>query len=190
MEDYSQYDLTESDDYLIVNSTCLRNKLGFTSTGQLNAAEAEITKLTMAELFINPVEATFNLKHLQGIHFRLFQDVYEWAGQIRTVEIAKGQAFFLPYRLIESESATVFSQLHAEKLLQGLNKNDFGYRLLPATSVKQCVFLQMVQQAIVKTCCPARGTNRTSQPHHTDSHYPRSRKPRIVDNSCGSHTPY
>ena len=128
MEDYSQYDLTESDDYLIVNSTCLRNKLGFTSTGQLNAAEAEITKLTMAELFINPVEAIFNLKHLQGIHFRLFQDVYEWAGQIRTVEIAKGQAFFLPYRLIESESATVFSQLHAEKLLQGLNKNDFGYR--------------------------------------------------------------
>lgn len=128
MEDYSQYDLTESDDYLIVNSTCLRNKLGFTSTGQLNAAEAEITKLTMAELFINPVEATFNLKHLQEIHFRLFQDVYEWAGQIRTVEIAKGQAFFLPYRLIESESATVFSQLHAEKLLQGLNKNDFGYR--------------------------------------------------------------
>ena len=128
MEDYSQYDLTESDDYLIVNSTCLRNKLGFTSTGELNAAEAEITKLTMAELFINPVEATFNLKHLQEIHFRLFQDVYEWAGQIRTVEIAKGQAFFLPYRLIESESATVFSQLHAEKLLQGLNKNDFGYR--------------------------------------------------------------
>ena len=128
MEDYSQYDLTESDDYLIVNSTCLRNKLGFTSTGQLNAAEAEITKLTMAELFINPVEATFNLKHLQEIHFCLFQDAYEWAGQIRTVEIAKGQAFFLPYRLIESESATVFSQLHAEKLLQGLNKNDFGYR--------------------------------------------------------------
>lgn len=128
MEDYSQYDLTESDDYLIVNSTCLRNKLGFTSTGQLNAAEAEITKLTMAELFINPVEATFNLKHLQGIHFRLFQDVYEWAGQIRTVEIAKGQTFFLPYRLIESESVSVFAQLHAEKLLQGLNKNDFGCR--------------------------------------------------------------
>ena len=60
MEDYSQYDLTESDDYLIVNSTCLRNKLGFTSTGQLNAAEAEITKLTMAESCVNPAAAALH----------------------------------------------------------------------------------------------------------------------------------
>lgn len=92
MEDYSQYDLTEDDAYLIVGSTCLKNKLGFTSTGELNAAEAEITKLTMAELFIDPVDASFDLKHLQEIHFRLFQDVYEWAGQIRAVEMAKGQS--------------------------------------------------------------------------------------------------
>ena len=128
MEDYSQYDLTEDDTYLILESTCLKNKLGFTSTGELNTAEAEITKLTMAELFISPVESTFNLKHLQEIHFRLFQDVYEWAGQIRTVEIAKGQNFFLPYRLIESEAAALFAQLHAEDLLKGLDKNEFGYR--------------------------------------------------------------
>ena len=128
MEDYSQYDLTEDDAYLITGSTCLKNKLGFFSTGELNAAEAEITKLTMAELFSHPVQGAFDLKHLQEIHYRLFQDVYEWAGQIRTVEIAKGQTFFLPYRFIESESASVFAQLHAEKLLQGLNKNDFGYR--------------------------------------------------------------
>lgn len=128
MEDYSQYDLTEDDAYLIAGSTCLKNKLGFTSTGELNAAEAEITKLTMAELFIDPVDASFDLKHLQEIHFRLFQDVYEWAGQIRAVEIAKGQSFFLPYRLIQSEAAKLFAQLRAESLLKGLNKNDFGNR--------------------------------------------------------------
>lgn len=128
MEDYSQYDLTEDDTYLILESTCLKNKLGFTSTGELNTAEAEITKLTMAEFFISPVESTFNLKHLQEIHFRLFQDVYEWAGQIRTVEIAKGQNFFLPYRLIESEADALFARLHAEDLLKGLDKNEFGYR--------------------------------------------------------------
>lgn len=128
MNNYSQYDLTEDDAYLITGSTCLKNKLGFVATGELNAAEAEITKLTMAELFSHPVQGTFDLKHLQEIHFRLFQDVYEWAGQIRTVEIAKSQTFFLPYRLIDSESANVFTQLHTEQLLQGLNKNDFGNR--------------------------------------------------------------
>lgn len=128
MDDYSQYDLTEEDSYLIENSTCLKNKLGFVSTGELNTAEAALTKLTMADLFVNPVDATFTLQHLQEIHYRLFQDVYEWAGQIRTVEIAKGHNFFLPYRLIPSEAERLFDQLHAEKLLQGLNQDEFGVR--------------------------------------------------------------
>lgn len=128
MEDYSQYDLTEDDAYIITGSTCLKNKLGFVATGELNAAEAEITKLTMVELFSRPAFESFDLHHLQAIHQRLFDDIYEWAGKIRTVEIAKGHSFFLPYRLIESESAKVFVQLQNERLLQGLSPNEFGQR--------------------------------------------------------------
>lgn len=75
MEDYSQYDLTEDDAYVITGSRCLKNKLGFVTTGELNAAEAEITKLTIAELFSNPVLDNFDLHLLQAIHQRLFGDV-------------------------------------------------------------------------------------------------------------------
>jgi cell filamentation protein len=36
----------------------------------------------------------FDLRHLRAIHRHLFQDVYDWAGEIRTVEIAKGGSQF------------------------------------------------------------------------------------------------
>lgn len=128
MDDYSQYDLTEEDHYLLPHSTCLKNLLGFTSTGELNAAEAQITKITLSELQRNPVLGDFDLAHLQAIHFRLFEDVYAWAGQVRTVEIAKGGSFFLPHRLIAAEAEAVFRQLRVENLLGGLDKADFGRR--------------------------------------------------------------
>jgi cell filamentation protein len=128
MNDYSEYDLSENDPYVIAGSTCLINKLGFTNTADLNRAEAELTKLTMAELFYQPVAATFDLKHLQTIHQRLFEDVYAWAGQFRSVEIAKGGALFLPYRLIHTELTGIFQQLHDEHLLARLTLAEFGQR--------------------------------------------------------------
>jgi fido (protein-threonine AMPylation protein) len=35
---------------------------------------------------------TFDLHHLQAIHLYLFQDVYDWAGQFRTVELSKDRS--------------------------------------------------------------------------------------------------
>jgi cell filamentation protein len=36
----------------------------------------------------------FDLAHLQAIHHHLFQDIYDWAGEIRTLEISKGAQQF------------------------------------------------------------------------------------------------
>lgn len=43
------------------------------------------------ELVDKPIQGKFDLKHLQSIHKYIFQDVYEWAGKIRKVDIAKGK---------------------------------------------------------------------------------------------------
>jgi len=51
------------------------------------------------------------------IHRRVFGDMYDWAGQLRTVAIAKGTWFRLP-QYIESAAAEVFLALHAERLLR------------------------------------------------------------------------
>jgi cell filamentation protein len=55
-------------------------------------------------------------------------DIYDWAGQLRTVAIAKGTWFCLP-QYIESAAVEVFQALHGESLLCGLPQDVFTERL-------------------------------------------------------------
>lgn len=63
-------------------------------------------------------------RHLRTIHQRIFGDIYDWAGQLRTVAIAKGSRFCLP-QYIESSAAEIFRALHGEGLLRGLPRDVF-----------------------------------------------------------------
>ena len=72
------------------------------------------------------VDKTFDFDHLKGIHKHLFQDVYEWAGQTRHVDISKGETRFLPHSLIERGAYTVFSELKEQNYLKGLAPGDFS----------------------------------------------------------------
>ncbi|MDX5385796.1 MAG: Fic family protein [Alteromonadaceae bacterium] len=128
MDGYEHYDLQDEDPYLIEGSTCLKNLLGITNTAELNEAEAAISAAAMAELIARPVAPTFGLKHLCEIHFRLFGDVYDWAGHLRSTEISKGGMLFLPYGVIPQVAGELFSELHAEDLLRGLPKEEFAFR--------------------------------------------------------------
>lgn len=128
MDGYEHYDLQDEDPYLIEGSTCLKNLLGITNTAELNEAEAAISGAAMAELIERPVAPTFDLMHLCEIHFRLFGDVYDWAGHLRSTEISKGGMLFLPYGVIPQVAGESFSELHAEDLLRGLSKEEFAFR--------------------------------------------------------------
>ncbi len=106
----------------------LRNKLGLHTTGELEAAEREITHAALIFLKESPVKPSYDLRHLCAIHRRIFGDIYDWAGQLRTVAIAKGSWFCLP-QYIESSAAEIFRALHAESLLRGLPRDAFTERL-------------------------------------------------------------
>ena len=67
----------------------LRNKLGLSTTGELEAAEREITHAGLIFLRESPVPPTYDLRHLCAIHGRIFGDLYDWAGQLRTVALAR-----------------------------------------------------------------------------------------------------
>jgi cell filamentation protein len=67
----------------------LRNKLGLSAAGELETAEREITHAALIFLKESPVQPSYDLGHLCAIHRRIFGDIYEWAGQLRTVAIAK-----------------------------------------------------------------------------------------------------
>lgn len=106
----------------------LRNKLGLGTTGDLEAAEREITHAALIFLKESPVPPSYDLRHLCAVHRRIFGDIYDWAGQLRTVAIAKGTWFCLP-QYIESAAADVFRALHDENLLRGLPRDAFTERL-------------------------------------------------------------
>ena len=59
---------------------------------------------------------------------RIFADIYEWAGKLRTVAISKGSLFCLP-QYIEPSAAEIFRQLSEENFLQSLGRDAFLDRL-------------------------------------------------------------
>ena len=94
------------------------------------AKDAEVSLLRAGLILIreSPVRPAYDLPHLCAIHQSIFGDIYEWAGQIQTVAMAKGNLFCLP-QYIESSSAGIFRALHSENFLQGLERRPFIDRL-------------------------------------------------------------
>ena len=70
-------------------TTCLVNKKGIKEEALLSEYEAFVTTGKAAVLSKNPIEGKFNFEHYKAIHRFLFEDIYDWAGQIRTTDLAK-----------------------------------------------------------------------------------------------------
>lgn len=101
----------------------LRNKLNIRDAATLDRAEFRLVSLRMRA---GIPQGNFDLNHLKAIHGHLFQDVYEWAGQIRTVEISKGGHQFQPRQYIETGMADVHKRIKAAGYLQGLKPDEFA----------------------------------------------------------------
>ena len=83
----------------------LDNKLGLTSTAELDCEEERISKKKAAQLFDQKLLDTFGVGTFAGlalIHKYLFEDIYDFAGELRTVNIAKGNFRFAPLMYLQS----------------------------------------------------------------------------------------
>ncbi len=88
----------------------LENKLGITSSADLAREEERISKKKAVELFekglLNQLTAgTFS--SLQTIHKYLFEDINDFSGELRTVNIAKGNFRFAPVMYLEAAIANI-----------------------------------------------------------------------------------
>ena len=115
----SRYDA--DDTYCYPGTDVLRNKAEITDANELDTYEGELSTLRSIEILENPIAGQFDLAHLQQIHLALFQDVYEWAGKIRTVDISRGNSRFANVRFIESAANELFNQLARENWLKELD---------------------------------------------------------------------
>ncbi len=123
----SRYDA--DDTYCYPGTDVLRNKAEIIDAKELDAYEGELSTLRSIQILENPVEGKFDLSHLQLIHYALFQDIYDWAGKLRTVDISRGQSRFANVRFIESSARTLFSKLARENWLRKLDVDSLSERL-------------------------------------------------------------
>jgi cell filamentation protein len=123
----SRYDA--DDVYCFPGTAVLKNKAGITDQDLLDEYEGDFTAIRLLELAQNPVEGAFDLAHLCKIHEYLFQDIYDWAGKVRSVDIIRGDSHFCNVRQIQSYSKTVFNALATEKYLINLEPKFFAARL-------------------------------------------------------------
>ena len=82
-----------------LNAMTLENKLGITNSAQLALTEEKITKQKALRLFSSGLLNTLpcgTFEELAAIHKYLFEDIYDFAGKVRTVNIAKGNFRFVP----------------------------------------------------------------------------------------------
>ncbi len=88
----------------------LENKLGITDSAQLAREEERISKKKAAELFENGILDTLkagSFDALKTIHKYLFGDIYDFAGKVRTVNIAKGSFRFAPVMYLDAALANI-----------------------------------------------------------------------------------
>lgn len=84
------------DPYTYPGTGVLRNLLGIRDKDELNEAEYRLTWARRQQLYRQPIQGSFDLAHLQAIHRHLFQDLLDWAGELRTVNISKADSDFHP----------------------------------------------------------------------------------------------
>jgi cell filamentation protein len=117
------------DPYLDADGVLL-NRLGITSAAALSRAEADLSFAAMLRLSVRPLPGSYDLHHLREFHRQIFGALYPWAGELRTVDLARtSQDMFCRWRFIESYAAGIFGALAAENLLAGLSRHHFVRRL-------------------------------------------------------------
>ncbi|MEI7689448.1 MAG: Fic family protein [Candidatus Saccharibacteria bacterium] len=112
-------------DYFVDGDDVLENRFGIINHNDLKEIEQEIvtkkTAIVLGEAF-----TVFDFNLLLHIHKVLFEDIYDFAGKIRTVNIAKpGAAPFAYAKFISNEAVRIFDELASKKYLSGLGRQSF-----------------------------------------------------------------
>ena len=102
------YSMDSSSDHCYPGTNCLINRFGIHDAKKLDELESSIVYGKLAVLQRAPITGTFDFPHYKRMHHFLFCDLYDWAGQARTVDLfKKGQLLFPP--LISGDVQKLFS---------------------------------------------------------------------------------
>jgi cell filamentation protein len=118
-----------ADPYLLNDGSTLKNKLGLRDPEALQVAETLHADRRATELRAHGLPDAQGFERVKAVHKHLFQDVYEWAGTPRIVNLQKDHTQFTAPQLIELEGRRIFADLESKNNLRGLPKNEFAREL-------------------------------------------------------------
>lgn len=122
------YSITSITDDCYPGTTCLINRLDICDESMLAKAEASIVLAKASFLDQHPVSGGYDFEHYKQIHRYLFCDLYDWAGEIRKVDVSKKGTSFVPAAEIAVCAVACFEHLSGFSAI-GLSKHELAVKV-------------------------------------------------------------
>lgn len=100
------------DPYLYEDVPILKNKLNIHKKDLFEDAEADYVVYRLKDLALNPLTGNYDIKHLLQMHEFIFQDIFDWAGQPRTISIYKEEDVLGGLSIEYSEPLNIINDIH------------------------------------------------------------------------------
>jgi cell filamentation protein len=124
------YDVNK-DPYLDSETGALFNKLGLKTAKELDDAEAKLTAIEITALTTQdiPFYEDCDVALFKSVHKRMFNDIYDWAGELRTVELSKGTTSFARVQHLAINLDSLFEQLAKDDYIATTDLDEFINKL-------------------------------------------------------------
>ena len=116
------YSVTSSNDGCYPGTIVLINKLGITDQSTLDEVESVAVALHSAEIESESPNDPFTFDFYCNLHKRLFGDLYEWAGELRSIDFSKKGTSFYPAAVLCELGKVKFERLAAMNEFQGMDR--------------------------------------------------------------------
>lgn len=112
------YSITSIANDCYEGTSCLINKLNIRDEKKLDLVESQITVAKISILQQTPINGNFDFEHYKAIHKFIFEDLYNWAGTTRTVDISKKERRLLKPRTLRKLLQLVLNALKVKITLK------------------------------------------------------------------------
>lgn len=119
------YSIDPIQDNCYPSTSVLVNKFDIHDESKLNEVETVLVSARNAAWTASPIVNSFDFIHYKAVHHFLFSDLYDWAGQIRKLNISKKGTAFCPAKDIERQAKLIFERLKEQNYFKGLQHRSF-----------------------------------------------------------------
>lgn len=119
------YSMDSLQDSCYEGTNVLINKFNIHDENKLDEIETIIVTSKSAEWLLNPQNKQFDFNHYKQIHRFLFSDIYEWAGEVRKVNMSKKGTAFCDFNQIEKRAEKIFLYLKNMNYFRNTSHEEF-----------------------------------------------------------------